>query len=203
MDKVQRGINLTVLLIAGVFLFLFGRLAWLQIVEHDAIGSISSSVRRIRVQAPRGHFIDRNGNTLLENQALYTLKIIPSELREGSIPYLAWLLKMPKNKLLKKIEEARAYSRFGASTISRDMNELSVARISENLWQLPGVIIEIENKRKYSEQLRGTHMFGYMCNVNRAQLDTLAAKGYTPNDKIGFSGIERHYEQNLRGNKGA
>lgn len=203
MDKIQRGFKLTVILIATVFLFLFGRLAWLQIVEHDAIGSQSSSIHRIRTQAPRGHFIDRNGQTVLENQALYTLKIIPSELHEESIPWLAWVLEIPEQELRERIRNARAYSRFAASTISRDLSELSVARISENLWQLPGVIIEIEDKRKYSDQFRGTHLFGYLRNVNRAQLDTLAEKGYTPNDKIGFSGIERSYEEELRGDKGA
>jgi len=203
MDKIQRGLNLTTILIVAVFVFLFGRLAWLQIVEHDTIGSRSSSVRRIRVQAPRGHFIDRKGVTVLENRALYTLKIIPSELRKSTIPYLAYLLEMPEEELQEEIDEARAYSRFAASTIYRDLNELAVARISENLWQLPGVIIEIEDKRKYSDQFRGTHMFGYLRNVNRAQLDTLAEKGYTPNDKIGFSGLERIYENELRGDKGA
>jgi len=203
MDKIQRGLNLTTILIASVFGLLFGRLAWLQIVEHDAIGSRSSSIRRIWVQAPRGHFIDRKGVTVLENRALYTLKIIPSELRDSTIPYLAYLLEMPEEELREKIDDARAYSRFAASTVYRDLNEFAVARISENLWQLPGVIIEIEDKRKYSDQFRGTHLFGYLRNVNRAQLDTLAEKGYTPNDKIGFSGIERSYEEELRGDKGA
>ncbi|MBN1928484.1 MAG: penicillin-binding protein 2 [Chlorobiaceae bacterium] len=203
MDKIQRGLNLTTLLITAGFLFLFGRLAWLQIVEHDTIGSRSSSIRRIRVQAPRGHFIDRKGLTVLENRPLYTLKIIPSELREPAIPYLAYLLEMPEQELREKIGDAREYSRFAASTIYRDLNELAVARISENLWQLPGVIIEIEDKRKYSDLFRGTHLFGYLRNVNREQLDTLAEKGYTPSDKIGFSGIERSYEEQLRGEKGA
>ncbi len=202
-DKIKQGLKRTIILIVGVFLLLFGRLAWLQIVEHDTIGSRSSSIRRIRVQAARGHFIDRNGVTVLENRALYTLKIIPSELRESSIPYLADLLEMPEEELRKKIDNAKAYSRFAASTVYSDLNEFAVARISENLWQLPGVVIEIEDKRQYSDLCRGTHLFGYLRNVNRAQLDTLAEKGYTPNDKIGFSGLERTYESELRGEKGA
>jgi penicillin-binding protein 2 len=203
MDDFLRGIKLTILLIAAVFLFFTGRLAWLQLVEHDAIGSKSGSIRRIREQAPRGHFIDRNGVTVLENRALYTLKIIPSELRASSIPYLAYLLEIPVEELNEKIAEAKDYSPFAVSTVYRDLHEFVVARISENLWRLPGVIIEIEDKRKYSDLFRGTHMFGYLRNVNKAQLDTLAEKGYTPDDKIGFSGLERSYEEELRGEKGA
>jgi len=203
MDKLQRGIKLTVYLIAALFLFLGGRLAWLQLFEHDDIGSRSGSIRRIWDQAPRGHFIDRNGTTVLENRALYTLKVIPSELRESSIPYLAHLLELPENELREKIREAKDFSPFAVSTVYRDLNEFVVARISENLWKLPGVIIEIEDKRKYSDLFRGTHLFGYLRNVNRQQLDTLAEKGYTPDDKIGFTGIERSYEEQLRGEKGA
>jgi penicillin-binding protein 2 len=203
MDDFLRGIKLTILLIAAVFLFFTGRLAWLQIVQHDDIGSRSGSIRRIREQAPRGHFIDRNGETVLENRALYTLKIIPNELRASSIPYLAYLLEIPVDELNEKVAEAKDYSPFAVSTVYRDLNEFVVARISENLWRLPGVIIEIEDKRKYSDLFRGTHMFGYLRNVNKTQLDTLAEKGYTPDDKIGFSGLERSYEEELRGEKGA
>jgi penicillin-binding protein 2 len=180
-----------------------GRLAWLQLFEHDDIGSRSGSIRRIWEQAPRGHFIDRNGTTVIENRALYTLKVIPSELRESSIPYLAHLLELPEDELREKIREAKDFSPFAVSTVYRDLNEFVVARISENLWKLPGVIIEIEDKRKYSDLFRGTHLFGYLRNVNRQQLDTLAEKGYTPDDKIGFTGIERSYEEQLRGEKGA
>jgi penicillin-binding protein 2 len=203
MDKLQRGVKSVTFIVAAVFLFLIFRLAWLQLFEQESLGSKSGSVRRIWVQAPRGHFIDRNGATILENRALYTLKVIPSELRESSVGYLAYLLEMPEEDLKSKIDEAKDFSPFAATTVYRDLNEISIARISENLWQLPGVIIEVENKRKYSDLFRGTHLFGYLHGINKKQLDTLAEKGYTPDDKIGFTGIENFYEDFLRGEKGA
>lgn len=203
MDKLQRGVKAVTFLIAAVFLFLLGRLAWLQLFEQDSLGSKSGSVRRIWVQGPRGNFIDRNGATILENRALYTLKVIPSELRKSSLGYLAWLLDIPENELKDKIDEAEDYSPYAASTVYHDLSEIAVARISENLWQLPGVIIEVENKRKYSEMFRASHLFGYLRGISKAQLDTLADKGYTRDDKIGFTGIESFYEDFLRGQKGA
>ena len=203
MDDLRRGTKLTTLLISAAFLFLAGRLAWLQLAENDSIGSRSGSIRRIWEQAPRGHFIDRNGATVLENRALYTLKIIPSALRPSTVPYLAYLLEIPVDELNEKIAEAKDYSPFAVSTVYRDLNELVVARISENLWRLPGVIIEIEDKRKYSDLFRGTHMFGYLRGVSKEQLDSLAERGYTPDDKIGFTGLERFFEDDLRGEKGA
>jgi penicillin-binding protein 2 len=203
MDRLQLGVNRTSFIIAALFLFLLGRIAWLQLVEHDSIGTRSGSIRSIRLQAPRGHLIDRDGNTILENRALYTLKIIPDELRKSTVPYLAWLLEVPEEELRQKISEAEEYSRFAVSTVYHDLNDLVVTRISENLWQLPGVIIEIEDKRKYNDLFRGTHLLGYVSNVSKKQLETLAEKGYAPDDKIGSTGIERLYEDHLRGSTGA
>ncbi|WP_204280948.1 hypothetical protein, partial [Serratia marcescens] len=56
--------------------------------------SIALAMGSVWEQAPWGHFIDWIGITVLENQALYTLKIIPNELRASSIPYLAYLLEL-------------------------------------------------------------------------------------------------------------
>jgi penicillin-binding protein 2 len=203
MDKLQRGVKSVTYIVGSIFLVLLLRLVWLQLFEQDSLGSKSGSVRRIWVQAPRGHFIDRNGATILENRALYTLKVIPSEIRESNIGFLAYLLEMPEDELKEKIDEAKEFNKFAASTIYHDLNEIAVARISENIWQLPGVIIEVENKRKYSDLFRGTHMFGYLRGLTKVQLDTLAEKGYTRDDKIGFTGIEYFYEDFLRGEKGA
>jgi penicillin-binding protein 2 len=203
MDKLQRGVKGVSIAIIALFMFIYGRLAWLQLVEQESLGSKSGSVRRIWMQAPRGNFFDRNGQLILENRALYTVKVIPSEMHESSVNLLAYLLEMPVDELKQSIDEARNFSPFAASTVYRDLDEVSMARISENLWQLPGVTIEVENKRKYNNLFTGTHLFGYLRGVTTGQLDTLAERGYGRDDKIGSTGLERIYEDRLRGEKGA
>ena len=203
MDNLQRDIKRISIGIVAVFMFIYGRLAWLQLIEHEALGSRSGSIRRIWVQAPRGNLIDRNGDLILENRPLYTVKVIPAEIHDSTIGVLAWLLDVPEEELRAQIEEARNYSPFAASTVYHDLDEISMARIRENLWQLPGVTIEEENKRKYSDLFFGTHMLGYLGGVTPRQLDTLAERGYSPDDKIGSNGLERFYEERLRGEKGA
>ncbi|NTU69116.1 MAG: penicillin-binding protein 2 [Chlorobiaceae bacterium] len=203
MDRLQRGVKGVSVAIVAIFIFIYGRLAWLQLVEQEAIGSKSGSIRRIWVQAPRGNLIDRNGDLILENRPLYTVKVIPSEIRDQGIGILAWLLGIPGPDLKAQIEKARDYNPFSASTVYHNLDEVSVARIQENLWQLPGVTIEVENKRKYSDLFFGTHLLGYLRGVTTRQLDTLAERGYSPDDKIGSTGLERFYEERLRGEKGA
>jgi penicillin-binding protein 2 len=203
MDTLQRSVKGVSIVIVALFMFIYGRLAWLQLFEHEGLGSKSGSIRRIWVQAPRGDLIDRNGQLILESRPLYTVKVIPAEIRESGITYLAYLLEMPREDLKATIEEARDYSPFAASTVYHDLNEVSMARIRENLWQLSGVTIEVENKRKYNGLFTGTHLLGYLRSVTPGQLDTLAERGYSPDDKIGSTGLERFYEERLRGEKGA
>lgn len=203
MDKFQRGIINVSIIIAAIFIFLYGRLGYLQVLESGNLGASSGSIRRIWVQPPRGHIIDRNGKIIVENKPLYTVKVIPSEFNESKSALLAWLLQMPAEELKTKIAEGHAFSSFAPVTVYRDLNALSMARLSENVWQLPGVIIEVENKRKYSGDFVGSHMLGYLKLITKEQLETLAEKGYNPDDKIGFIGLEKFYEDRLKGQKGA
>ena len=208
MDPLQRSIRIVSLFVTAVFSVLFGRLFYLQVLNFQEIGSISTSnsIRRIWSQPPRGRMIDKNGLIVVDNQALYTVKIIPSEFRKAKTDYLAWLLQIDKNELAEKISKGSELNRFTAITVSRNLNSISIARLSENLWQLPGVIIDTDNKRKYPDSFHGAHIFGYTRPVSKEQIEELNEDNnasYAPDDKIGFSGLEKYYEEYLRGDKGA
>ena len=208
MDPLQRSIRIVSLFVTAVFSVLFGRLFYLQVLNFQEIGSISTSnsIRRIWSQPPRGRMIDKNGLIVVDNQALYTVKIIPSEFRKAKTDYLAWLLQIDKNELSEKISKGSELNRFTAITVSRNLNSISIARLSENLWQLPGVIIDTDNKRKYPDSFHGAHIFGYTRPVSKEQIEELNEDNnaiYAPDDKIGFSGLEKYYEEYLRGDKGA
>ncbi len=205
MDTLQRNSTFVSLFVITAFSVLFGRLFYLQVLNYQQLGSISAtnSIRRIWVQPPRGRMIDRNGIIIVDNQPLYTVKIIPSEFHAGRTAYLAWLLQKPESELVENINKGRAFNRFAAATVSRNLSPLVIARLSENLWQLPGVLIETDNKRMYPDSLHGAHLFGYLRMISKEKLEELAEQGYSPDDKIGFSGLEKYYEERLKGQKGA
>lgn len=205
MDRLKRSAAAASILILALFTLLIARLFWLQVLDYQQLGTISSSnsVRRIWVQPPRGRMLDCQGRVLVDNQPLYSIKAIPSEFKPSRTAALAMLLGMSPAELEEAIEKGRAYNRFAACTIKRDPDETTVTRVSENLWRLPGVFIEAENKRKYADSLRGSHLFGYLRLISREQLAELSEHGYGQDDKIGFSGLERQYEERLRGRKGA
>ncbi len=205
MDKLQRSIWVIPLFVIAVFSVLFGRLFYLQVLNFQELGSLSTSnsIRRIWSQPPRGRMIDKNGVVLVDNQALYTVKVIPSEFKKAKTDYLAWILEMDKSELAEKITKGAELNKFAALTVSRNLNARSIDRLSENLWQLPGVLIDTDNKRKYPESFHGAHIFGYSRPISKEQIEALDDDSYAPDDKIGFSGLEKYYEEWLRGEKGA
>ena len=205
MDQLQRNVSAISLFVITVFSILFGRLFYLQVLNFQELGSISTSnsIRRIWAQPPRGRMIDKNGFSVVDNQALYTVKVIPSEFRKAKTNYLAWILQIDKKELAEKISKGSELNEFTSITVSRNLNAMRIARLSENLWQLPGVLIDTDNKRKYPDSFHGAHIFGYSRPITKEQIEELEDDSYAPDDKVGFSGLEKYYEEWLRGEKGA
>jgi len=205
MEKPQRGSTIISLLVIAAFSVLFGRLFYLQVLNFQQLGSFATanSIRRVWVVPPRGRMIDRNGSIVVDNQPLYTVKVIPSEFRIGKTGYLAWLLRQPASDVAAQIEKGKAFNQFAAATVSRNLDAIAIARLSENLWQLPGVLIETDNKRMYPDSLHGAHLLGYLRLISKEKLEELAEEGYSQDDKIGFTGLEKYYEERLKGQKGA
>lgn len=205
MDKLQRSIVLVFSFVIAVFAVLFGRLFYLQVLNYQQLGSISTtnSIRRIWVQPPRGRMIDRTGVIIVDNQPLYTVKIIPAEFKKERTAFLAWLMQKPKEELTEIIRKGYSFNRFSATIVSRNLDAVAIARVSENLWQLPGVLIDADNKRLYPDSLFGAHLFGYLRPIPKDKLEELPDQGYTQDDKIGFTGLEKFYEERLKGQKGA
>ncbi|TCD47085.1 penicillin-binding protein 2 [Chlorobium sp. N1] len=205
MDRLQHSTRIVSLLIMAAFAVLLGRLFWIQVLDFQKLGSISSSnsVRRVWVQPPRGRIIDRNDVIMVDNRPLYSVKVIPAEFKGEGTAALAWLIRRPEEEVREKVERGRLFNRFSAVTLRRDLEARDVERLGENLWELPGVLIEAENKRKYADSRRGAHLFGYLRQIARRDVAKLVQEGYAQDDKIGYSGLERQYEERLRGTKGA
>lgn len=186
------------------FILLLARLYFLQVVSQSELGEISNqnSVRRILVDAPRGIMYDRNGIPVVDNRPLYSVQLIPSEFSNENIPLLASILGISEDDVREKIEEGIRYSRFSPVKLMRDVNFQVLGALEENLWRLPGVDFVIENKRKYLDSVRGSHMFGYTKIISKEMLEKLPKDSYTQDDIIGYSGIEKTYEPVVRGKKG-
>ena len=100
----------------------------------------------------------------------------------------------------------KTYSKYEPITISSGVNERTVAAIKENTADLPGVEIETELKRVYPDSKYFSHIIGYTGLISSEALEQNRYSDnpdeYTASDQIGKSGIEKEYEQILKGTKG-
>jgi len=199
-----RSMPMVYALLAIVFTTLLARLFYLQVIEQNFLKEVSSqnSVRKLPIDAPRGLMFDRNGIAVVDNQPLYTLQITPSEFDKKSLPLLSELLGILPAELEAKINEGRAYNRFVPTKVVRDLTPLQLARIEENLWRLPGVSFAMETKRKYLPNVRGSNIFGYAKAISKAMYEKVPKEIYARDDIIGYRGLEKYYEDVLRGIKG-
>jgi len=204
MDNVRQKIIIAAVIVISIIGLLMARLVHLQLFESRALGSISNanSLRRTWIQPPRGRIFDRNGQIMVDNQPLYTVKVIPYEFDQGRLDFLAQMLDMPTEALAAAINKGTRYNRFAPVTARTDVPEQEMMRLHENLWKLQGVLIEVENKRKYATNSSASHLLGYLSLISPEQLENMKDKGYTPDDKTGSKGLEYQYEELLRGEKG-
>ena len=183
-----------------LFAILVLRLAHLQLVQGARYAYLSdrNRIRRILLPAPRGRILDRNGTVIADSRPSFTCTVIPTELGDSTVPLLARLLAIPAEELEERIHPVAMFA--APVKVKRDLSPIEVARIEENNFRLPGVLLRIEPVRSYPTGLPYCHVLGHMGEVSDADLRRDSSLRRL--DFIGRSGIEAEYENLLRGRDG-
>ncbi|MCX7875560.1 MAG: penicillin-binding protein 2 [Melioribacteraceae bacterium] len=163
--------------------------------------SNENSVKPIYQTAPRGILFDRYGKVLVGNKPSFSLRITPSEYNDTLNPYIESILGYEKGYLAKLLKASESYSKFIPRRIAKDVDFKVIAWYEENASKLQGVDYVMETQRDYSFGVMGAHMFGYTKEIPSSILQKRKNE-YMMGDEIGFSGIEKTYEDILRGKKG-
>jgi len=139
----------------------------------------------------------------VDNQPSYTVLLTPRYFDPGRIRLLADLLELPDSTVVARLGEARGWNAFRPSRSFKDVPFRLFSRVQENLFRLPGVSFEVSQKRRYLTRSRAWHATGFVREINRRELEQMHSDGYRQGDMIGRSGIERVYEDRLRGRLGS
>ena len=165
-------------------------------------------IRLVSIKASRGEIYDRNGIILAANELVYILSITnPGENEQPQLVERLVALLQPSypevtaDFINEKIvlQKQRLYEPV---VILRDIPWELVVKLEENRQLLPGVTITIEPLRVYPQQTLAGHVLGYIHSINQEELDA-DGEQYNLNSLIGKSGIEKQYENELRGTDGA
>lgn len=176
------------------------RIFYLQVVDDYYKKSADENALRYITEHPaRGLIYDRNDSLLVYNEPVYDLMIVPKELRAFDTMDLCRILDIDRETLLKRIEKARIYSPLIPSTFDQQMSKEDFGYLQEKLYKFPGFFVQSRTLRYYPEPI-AAHVLGYVGEVNQEILENDSY--YQLGDYIGISGIEKTYEQELRGIKG-
>jgi penicillin-binding protein 2 len=176
------------------------RLFFLQVVDTTYKEFATSNVLRKVVQYPaRGLVYDRNGELLVYNKAAYDLLVTPREVKEFDTLRFCGLLDITIDEFRLRLKEARDYSPFKPSVIVKQISPEKYAVLQEQLYKVRGFYVQSRTLREYPRPM-AAHLLGYVGEVTRDMID--ANPYYQSGDYIGISGIERAYENELRGKKG-
>ena len=204
--ELRRRSQLLFIFIAVAFLGLITRLVFLQIVEGERFTYLSENnrIRIKRVPGTRGMIFDREGQLLVDSRPSFDLIFVPedSERPETTLKLLAGYLRRDPIELLKTFEENKNRAAFDELVLGRDIDWPAVVAVETHQLELPGVSLRARPRRNYSDGPMAAHVLGYLGEINQKQLKLLKDQGYVLGDEIGQYGLERRWEELLRGQSG-
>lgn len=160
--------------------------------DHDTV--------RVRtLKAERGSILDRNGEILAGKGTASSIGLVPGKMGENralDIVSISELLDIPVENINKWLNASyvKEDTFVPIKTISKNQDELE-----EALLQIPGIKITDINMRVYPFGEKTSHLIGYIQGISAEELEALKEQNYNANSEIGKCGLEKIYEQCLRG----
>jgi penicillin-binding protein 2 len=192
-------------IIAGIFiaiiLILLARLFYIQIVDPKYAIYASNNVRHQIIQYPaRGPILDRNGKVLVQNEPFYDIMVTPIDVKAFDTAEFCKLLGIDKDGFNKRWEKASKHSLRQSSVFEKQLTAEAFASISERLPEFPGFSSTPRYLRNYPDSV-AAQFLGYIGEVQ--EKDIKHSNGYyRQGDFIGITGVERSYEDVLKGQRG-
>jgi penicillin-binding protein 2 len=192
-------------IIAGVFitliLILLARLFYIQIIDDRYLLYAQGNVlRRVYVNPARGPIFDRNRKVLVQNQAFYDIMVIPRDVKPFDTLEFCKLLNIDKAEFDKRFEKAIRYSPRLASVFEKQLAPQVYAAFYERLSEFPGFFSSTRYLRSYPDSV-AAQFLGFIGEVTDKDMKKSGGY-YHPGDYIGVTGVERSYEDVLRGRRG-
>ncbi len=179
---------------------------YLQIVKGDEFALLAENnrLRRIALPPTRGVVFDRRGEVLASTRPALNLVLVRDGLTdaEGQLKRLESLLGIPYDGLKGRLKAMRGRPTFEPLVIREDVQLADIAKVEARREWFPSVEVEQTALRDYPDGPAVAHALGYVGEVNEAQLAKIADGSLQQGDIVGKTGIEREYDDVLRGRRG-
>lgn len=197
----------------GVLVGLFGlmllRLGFLQIYRGQEYRMFSerNSLRQEKLPGPRGLILDRDGRVLVDNRLRLNITVTPQYVSNMNevLGRISELSGEPFERLRDRYRSrvTTAFKFQPVSVVDHAPWPL-VVQVESKRHELPGVEVEPAIRRHYLHKQVGAHVYGYLSEVTRKDLESERAKrlGFSLGDWVGTAGLERVFDEYLRGQNG-
>ena len=203
-------IALRVAVMVGIAVVLFSiilfRLWFLQILsgQQYVAEANNNRLRSVKIVAPRGSIVDRNGAVIVENRPGLAVGIRTMDVPAGQLPTivrnLAAVLKMPARKVQHQMDKQKLIGLpYDLVIIKEDVKTKVVSYLLEHDQSFPGVEIQQNYLRDYPQGNLAAQILGNVGGISAAELKQHRFKGYAAGDVVGQAGLEWSYDRWLRG----
>ncbi|MEY4131932.1 MAG: penicillin-binding protein 2 [Actinomycetota bacterium] len=223
-DSPRLRLSILFVVVAACFVVLFGRLWYLQVMAAPALAESAEQTRiqEVFIEAPRGRIIDVKGRVIVDNRTSLIVTIdrkkfksdFKSSKQDELLAKLADMLTAngapTKVSTLKARLDDQRYSDFQQVPVATDVTDEVIHTIAERNDEFPTMSYERKTVRVYPYGAAAGNILGYTGRITAELKDKLVTandpdgipKTYQINSTIGLAGIEKQYEQYLRGTPG-
>ena len=201
-------IRITILqwIVIACFLVLASGFWRLQIFQADYYSQLSerNHLKVVPVAAPRGRMLDRNNRVLVDNFPSYTIMAQWEYLKglQEHVPAIAAGLGIDPGELTHWVEISRRRSPYKPIVIREKVSRQDIAFVETHRLEFPELDLVSVQSRLYPADGFGANLFGYVGEVSDNDLDRPELALAQPGEQIGKSGLERQYDDVLRGEDG-
>jgi penicillin-binding protein 2 len=191
----------------GVFFVLISGFWQLQVTQQEAYSAEAerNSVRSLPILAPRGKILDRDGRVIVDNHSSWTLLLSREALKAQHLPEIASGLHLDLADLNAKLYRYRSRPKFEPIVLKEELTQAELAFVEAH--RDPGFFPELEliraQKRLYPQNGMAAHVIGYTGEISDTELDNPEYANEEPGSVIGKFGLERKYNDQLRGIDGS
>ena len=190
------------IIVGAVFALLASSYWYTQILRGEYYFGLSENnrIRSVRIMAPRGYVLDRNGSILVDNQPGYTLQLYRREAKNinASVDFASAVLKVPREQIKTRVDRGLRDPEFLPITVGENLGVEEVAAIQARAPEHPEFVVTVSQRRLYTLGTEAAHALGYLSEASPEQIKQTENE-YRLGDWMGQKGIEGSYEKLLAG----
>jgi penicillin-binding protein 2 len=190
-------------LAVAVFLFLLTGFWLLQVRdgEENSQAAERNRIKTVPVLAPRGKILDRDGRTIVDNHAAYTLMLTRENLKPEHLDAIALGLHLDPADVKGRVKRYQSRPKYVPVPIKQELTASDIAFVESHRDSdtFPEMELVQDQRRLYPRNELGAHVLGYVGEVSEQELNSPDFAKYSQGDIVGKAGIERQYNDMLIG----